>query len=91
MYKMDNDPRLKSVEQVGLHTNDWSTVDDIANKVDAFNRSHNGTFVEMAIRELTPEEVTKWSSRVGKAIGKYQMDFTFANRHAQKAFWFGNW
>jgi hypothetical protein len=85
------DPRTKKVQQVGLHTNEWNKVDDIANKVDAFNRSHNGIFVEMEIRELTPDEVQKWTARVGKPIGKYQMDFTFANRAAQRAFWFGNW
>lgn len=87
---VSTDPRLKPVEQVGLHTNDKTQVEDIANKVDAFNRSHNGVFVEMMIRELTPEEVTKWTARVGKPIGKYQLDFTFTNRAVQRAFWFGN-
>lgn len=84
-----NDPRLKPVQQVGLHTNDWAQVDDISKKVDAFNRTHNGIFVEMEIRELTPDEVQKWTARVGKPIGKYQIDFTFANRAVQRAFWFG--
>lgn len=88
---MDNDPRLKQVQQVGLHTESWDKVDEISKNVDAFNRSHNGIFVEMEIRELTPEEVQKWTARVGKPIGKYQIDFTFASRAVQKAFWFGYW
>lgn len=74
----------KTITQVGLTSDSQSQVDDIADKVDSFNRSHNGIFVSLTIDEVPPEQRTSTS-------GKFKLLFEFANREAQRAFWFGNW
>lgn len=80
---MTSDPN-KKIQQVGLTADSLAIVDDIADKVDKFNRSHGDVYVELDFMEVPPHEVTSTS-------GKYRMLFTFANRNAQKAFWLGNW
>jgi hypothetical protein len=77
-------PNEKTITQVGLTSDSQEQVDDIANKVDKFNRHHQGIFVSLTIDEVPPQERSSTS-------GKFKLLFEFANRDAQKAFWFGNW
>ena len=80
---MDSNPALKKIQQVGLTTNDDRVADEHSQKVNQFNRSHNGIFVELEIMESPQEE--------REATGKWRLLYTFANREVQNAYWFGNW
>lgn len=82
MYTMVN-PEDKKIKQIGLTTNSDETLQEIADKVDKFNRSKDGIYVQLEYMEAPVEE------RVNS--GKWRMEFTFANRMAQQAFWLGNW
>ncbi len=74
----------KTITQVGLTSDSQEQVDEIADKVDKFNKSHNGVYVSLTIGEVPPLEKSSTS-------GSFRLLFEFANRDAQKAFWLGNW
>jgi hypothetical protein len=76
-------PNEKTITQVGLTSDSQAEVDKIADMVDKFNRYHKGIYVSLTIDEVPPQERSSTS-------GRFKLLFEFANRDAQRAFWFGN-